>query len=178
MWKEIVCFWWISVNNVSQFQCFIFDLQKQWQDNDCSRLLRLAFRHRKTVGNRRIWSFLLFSFLCMIKAKEARIIYFSLQLRLGAQSVTLWNTLRDPTQLRRRQCATWQGQDILFIHDYWLGALINCSIKDNNGQLKKRCFCLVAHWRRLNCVGSLKVFHKLTLWAPNLSIDIRHSVIN
>ena len=37
-------------------------------------------------------------------------------LRLGAQSVTLWNTLRDPTQLRRRQCATKQGQDILFIH--------------------------------------------------------------
>ena len=26
-------------------------------------------------------------------------------LRLGAQSVTLLSTLRDPTQLRRRQCA-------------------------------------------------------------------------
>ena len=35
--------------------------------------------------------------------------YFShLQLRLGAQSVTLLSTLRDPTQLRRRQCATRQ----------------------------------------------------------------------
>ena len=30
--------------------------------------------------------------------------------------------------------------------------------------------CLVAHWRRLNCVGSLKVFHDVTLWAPNLSM--------
>ena len=30
------------------------------------------------------------------------------QLRLGAQSVTLLSTLRDPTQLRRRQCATRQ----------------------------------------------------------------------
>ena len=29
-----------------------------------------------------------------------------LQLRLGAQSVTLLSTLRDPTQLRQRQCAT------------------------------------------------------------------------
>ena len=29
-------------------------------------------------------------------------------LRLGAQSVTLLNTLRDPTQLRRHQCATRQ----------------------------------------------------------------------
>ena len=37
-------------------------------------------------------------------------------LRLGAQSVTR-NTLRDPTQLRRRQLATRQGQVILFIHD-------------------------------------------------------------
>ena len=27
-------------------------------------------------------------------------------LRLGAQSVTLFSTLRDPTQLRQRQCAT------------------------------------------------------------------------
>ena len=96
------------------------------------------------------------------------------KLRLGAQSVTLWNTLRDPTQLRRRQCTTRQGQDILFIHDYWLGALINCSIEDNNGQLKKRCFCLVAHWRRLNCVGSLKVFNNVKLWAPNLSFQTSH----
>ena len=28
---------------------------------------------------------------------------------------------------------------------------------------------LVAHWRRLNCVGSLKVFNNVKLWAPNLS---------
>ena len=34
-------------------------------------------------------------------------------LRLGAQSFTLLNTLRDPMQLRRRQCVTRQGQDIL-----------------------------------------------------------------
>ena len=26
-----------------------------------------------------------------------------------------------------------------------------------------------AHWRRLNCVGSLKVLNNVTLWAPNLS---------
>ena len=42
---------------------------------------------------------------------------FLQKLRLGAQSVTLLSTLRDPTQLRRRQCATRQGQVILFIHD-------------------------------------------------------------
>ena len=30
------------------------------------------------------------------------------KLRLGAQSLTLLSTLRDPTQLRRRQCATRQ----------------------------------------------------------------------
>jgi hypothetical protein len=30
------------------------------------------------------------------------------KLRLGAQSVTLLSTLRDPTQLRQRQCATRQ----------------------------------------------------------------------
>ena len=40
-----------------------------------------------------------------------------IKLRLGAQSFTLLNALRDPTQLRRRQWATRQGQDILFIHD-------------------------------------------------------------
>ena len=34
------------------------------------------------------------------------------KLRLGAQSVTLLNTLRDPTQLRQRQCATRQQQPI------------------------------------------------------------------
>ena len=33
---------------------------------------------------------------------------FLLKLRLGAQSFTLLNTLRDPTQLRRRQWATRQ----------------------------------------------------------------------
>ena len=32
----------------------------------------------------------------------------SFKLRLGAQSVTLLSTLRDPTQLRQRQCATRQ----------------------------------------------------------------------
>ena len=32
------------------------------------------------------------------------------KLRLGAQSVTLLNTLRDPTQLRRHKCATRQQQ--------------------------------------------------------------------
>ena len=31
-------------------------------------------------------------------------------LRLGAQSVTLLSTLRDPTQLRQRQCALRQQQ--------------------------------------------------------------------
>ena len=33
---------------------------------------------------------------------------FTLELRLGAQSFTLLNALRDPTQLRRRQWATRQ----------------------------------------------------------------------
>ena len=28
---------------------------------------------------------------------------------------------------------------------------------------------VVAHWRCLNCVGSLKVLKNVTLWAPNLS---------
>ena len=44
-------------------------------------------------------------------------------LRLGAQSVTLWNTLRDPTQLRRRQCAwtcyamfEWKKTQTLIAH--------------------------------------------------------------
>ena len=31
---------------------------------------------------------------------------WDLILRLGAQSVTLLSTLRDPTQLRQRQCVT------------------------------------------------------------------------
>ena len=34
---------------------------------------------------------------------------------------------------------------------------------------KKGCCFLVGHWRRLNCVGSLKVLNNVTLWAPNLS---------
>ena len=34
------------------------------------------------------------------------VFYFLLKLRLGAQSVTLLSTLRDPTQLRQRQCPT------------------------------------------------------------------------
>ena len=36
----------------------------------------------------------------------SKILQIFLKLRLGAQSVTLLSTLRDPTQLRRRQCAT------------------------------------------------------------------------
>ena len=35
------------------------------------------------------------------------------KLRLGAQSVTLLSTLRDPTQLRRHQCATKQQHPFL-----------------------------------------------------------------
>ena len=34
--------------------------------------------------------------------------FLNRSLRLGAQSVTLLSTLRDPTQLRQRQCATRQ----------------------------------------------------------------------
>ena len=34
--------------------------------------------------------------------------HFLCIIRLGAQSVTLLSTLKDPTQLRRRQCATRQ----------------------------------------------------------------------
>ena len=44
-------------------------------------------------------------------------------LRLGAQSVTLLSTLRDPTQLRQRQCACacyalfeWKKTQILIAH--------------------------------------------------------------
>ena len=46
-----------------------------------------------------------------------------IELRLGAQSVTLLSTLRDPTQLGRRQCACtyyamfeWQKTQILIAH--------------------------------------------------------------
>ena len=38
---------------------------------------------------------------------------------------------------------------------------------------KKGCCCLVAHWRRLNCVGSLKVLNNVTLWTPNLSNELK-----
>ena len=37
-------------------------------------------------------------------------------LRLGAQSVTLLSTLRDPTQLRRRQCGTRQQHPFFVDH--------------------------------------------------------------
>ena len=47
-----------------------------------------------------------------------------LTLRLGAQSVTLLSTLRDPTQLRPHQCATRQQHPFLPIffavdHPLW-----------------------------------------------------------
>ena len=38
------------------------------------------------------------------------------ELRLGAQSVTLLSTLRDPTQLRQRQCATRQQHPFFWLH--------------------------------------------------------------
>ena len=38
-----------------------------------------------------------------------------LRLRLGAQSVTLLSTLRDPTQLRRHLCA-FRKQPLFFVH--------------------------------------------------------------
>ena len=38
----------------------------------------------------------------------------SFKLRLGAQSVTLLSTLRDPTQLRRHPCA-FRKQPLLFV---------------------------------------------------------------
>ena len=41
------------------------------------------------------------------------------------------------------------------------------------GNYKKRCFCLVAHLSRLNCIGSLKVFNNIKLWAPNLSSNLK-----
>ena len=37
-------------------------------------------------------------------------------LRLGAQSVTLLSTLRDPTQLRRSQCATTHQYPFFMAH--------------------------------------------------------------
>ena len=37
-------------------------------------------------------------------------------LRLGRQIVTLLSTLRDPTQLRRRQCATRQQHPFFVAH--------------------------------------------------------------
>ena len=40
----------------------------------------------------------------------------NIKLRLGAQSVTLLSTLRDPTQLRRRQCATRQQHPFFVAH--------------------------------------------------------------
>ena len=42
------------------------------------------------------------------------------------------------------------------------------------GTKKGSCF-LVPYWRRLNCVGSLKVLNNVTLWAPSLSLlDMRN----
>ena len=38
------------------------------------------------------------------------------KLRLGAQSVTLLSTLRDPTQLRRHPCATRQQHPFFVAH--------------------------------------------------------------
>ena len=49
-----------------------------------------------------------------LRLKTCRVTYLNCnlwcKLRLGAQSVTLLSTLRDPTQLRRCQCATRQNQ--------------------------------------------------------------------
>ena len=45
---------------------------------------------------------------CVIAMMQWSETHFEVALRLGAQSVTLLSTLRDPTQLRRHQCATRQ----------------------------------------------------------------------
>ena len=43
-------------------------------------------------------------------------VHFTMLLRLGAQSVALLSTLRDPTQLRQRQCATRQQHPFFVAH--------------------------------------------------------------
>ena len=59
-----------------------------------------------------------FLFITMYEAPS-----FQDVLRLGAQSFTLLNTLRDPTQLRRRQWATRQNTSFLVAH---------CCLQKNN----------------------------------------------
>ena len=66
----------------------------------------------------------------------------AIELRLGAQSVTLLSTLRDPTQLRRRQCATRQQHPFFVAHQ-----------KEGIGQPKK-----VQHHIGGNPLNSRKLF--------------------
>ena len=87
-------------------------------------------------------------------------IAFSLRLRLGAQSVTLLSTLRDPTQLRRRQCATRQQHPFFVAHQkegigqpkkvqhHIGGGQQQKSVQnplDPTGTFLEECCCLVAH---------------------------------
>ena len=68
--------------------------------------------------------------LCYSTLSKQYILGFALELekilRLGAQSVTLLSTLKDPTQLRRRQCATRQQIPFFVAHQ-----------KEGIGQSKK-----------------------------------------
>ena len=103
----------------------------------------------------------------MSRTMKRRSELFGRLLRLGAQSFTLLNTLRDPTQLRWHQWATRQQH--LFFGCPLLSSLEQLISAPNHEWKRISWPCLVAHWRHLNCVGSLKVFHNVTLWAPNLS---------
>ena len=65
------------------------------------------------------------------------------KLRLGAQSVTVLSTLRDPTQLRQRQCATRQQHPFFVAHQKeGIGQpkKVQHHIKTKNG-----CCCLLLH---------------------------------
>jgi hypothetical protein len=62
-----------------------------------------------------------------------------LSLRLGAQSVTLLSTLRDPTQLRRRQCVTRQQHPFFVAHQK--EGIVRC-----HNLLTSTCGCMCTLW--------------------------------
>ena len=90
---------------------------------------------------------------------------FQSKLRLGAQSSYVVKYFEGSNAVKTTSMRNETRSRYPF-HS-WLGALINCSKEDNNGQPKKKV--LSSCWRCLNCVGSLKVFNKVKFWAPNLS---------
>ena len=83
------------------------------------------------MGNMNFSCYFYSAFMCALlihsktKKKHGKCVVYNqdellFKLRLGAQSVTVLSTLRDPTQLRKRQCATRQQHPISHI---FLGSL-------------------------------------------------------